>query len=116
MTQNNDNIVNFMDKSSEKQAELFVDQLERVKTLYLVIIMSKIELATGRPPTLLSVTACLDKSNDEMLADDKFLEEYAPESAADNSSMQLIVMNRVIDRAIELYFGSEWKLWRRNKE
>lgn len=105
MTKKEENVLNSMDKRKEKE----IDDIWKKKTIitshYMIIITHKIELITGNVPDFDLVYNCLEQASGELLSDKEFLKRYEGDKVPSN---QLLVVNRVINRAMELYFGDTW--------
>lgn len=93
------NVINFMDAYNQKNM-IAPETVDRLAELYLDIMLSKVELILGVYPDTYHACQCMDIANEEISENDEVIEP---------PSVQIMGQDKLINRAIELYFGDNWK-------
>lgn len=100
-------VVDFEQFLNQKRHEEQSIRSSRAVRLYLAIVLAKIELITNQNPhntdIFQKVCRCLDVANEELLSNKELIDKYG--SDEDTPSIQLFMINNLINRTIELYFG-----------
>jgi hypothetical protein len=107
-----DNTIDFMEYFNNKNAEQNKDFIYKVMKMHLTIAVFDVELITGKDITndkdaMINLARCYGIANDEFLADEECLDKYGGDE--DTPSIQLFLINRLLSRTLELYFGESYQ-------
>jgi hypothetical protein len=104
------NVISFIEAFNKKESEKSSDRTTKYKQSVLLIALTKIELITNKKPNdedIEKLCKCFDISNNEFLANENLIDKLG--SDENTPSIQLYLINWVIDRAISLYFGDHYQ-------
>jgi hypothetical protein len=107
------NVIDFMERFNAKQAEKYGELSRDLAQTYLSIFLNKIKLVScgdidiTRADVIRDACIAFDIANDEFLENDKLIDRYGEDK--DTPSVQLFIVNTVLNRAIELFYGVNFK-------
>jgi hypothetical protein len=107
------NTVDFMEKLNEKEAKLHMYKAQMHSQLYMGIVLSILAIIDEKyllpeNVSMHKLSKCFNQATDELLADEEFINTYGLDKDY-TPSEQLLIINRTVDRVIELFLGDEFQ-------